>query len=587
MKQTDSEGRAKGMIVKMKKALILKLAPIYVLTAALFSAVCVAVSAALIFGGLKTDVLIWFVPLMMVICVAWAIICTVIVRKIRKQFSDSFEQVLSAFVKEDTDALMSVNGGDPLPEQLSRWVEEQSRLFDEARRNNVAIAAEMEVSSEIFWRITDRGCSFRYGEYWNRNYGYVTLNSSSDIRNHIQPSDLPEFERALKNTRERVINNFNIVVGLTVSPHKTVTVRIRGNGADGFDSDEQRAVVGTIHDIDAESELEHKLESEQIKNRFLIQSAKDVIYEVDVPENKLVSLNPEMADDLFGLGNMSDFDGERRPYWENIHPDYREGFVDRFFDYSHMMIMPEHIMTYEYRIRNKAGDYIWVEHTAQVVSHSGNKVEKVIGRISNINELKGIALDLHFKSVCDGLTGALLKSALGGQYDDELKKGRKQAIMLLNINRFRFINNQYGYEFGDMVLRKVTELLWANQKGKCIIGRADDDTFIIGMLAVTEKDHPDSQIVKLLPVFSEPIKINSTYINITFSAASSVPSPETRFGEAFAQAEKALKVCKSENQVYNNSHLMYGADTEDKLKELDRTETEKNNGEERNTALKS
>ena len=74
---------------------------------------------------------------------------------------------------------------------------------------------------------------------------------------------------------------------------------------------------------------------------------------------------------------------------------------------------------------------------------------------------------------------------------------------------------------------------------------------------------------------------------ITFSAASSVPSPETRFGEAFAQAEKALKVCKSENQVYNNSHLMYGADTEDKLKELDRTETEKNNGEERNTALKS
>lgn len=571
----------------MKKALILKLAPIYILTAALFSAICVGVASVLILGGVKADVLIWFVPLMMVFCVAWAVFCTVIIRKIRRQFSDSFDQVLSAFVKEDTDALMSINGGDSLPEQLARWVAEQSGLFDEARRNNIAIASEVEVSSEIFWRISDKGCSLRYGEYWKRNYGYITLKSNSDIRSHIQPSDLSEFERALKNTQEKVINNFNIVVGLIISPHKTVTVRIRGNAADGLSSDEQRVVVGTVHDIDAESELEHKLESEQIKNSFLIQSAKDVIYEVNVPENKLVSLNPEVADGLFGFGSMSDFDGERRPYWENIHPDYREGFVDRFFDYSHMMIMPEHTMTYEYRIRNKAGDYIWVEHTAQVISHNGNKVEKVIGRISNINELKGIALDLHFKAVCDGLTGALLKSALGEQYNDNLKNNRKQAIVLLNINRFRFINNQYGYEFGDMVLRKVTELLWTNQKGKCIIGRADNDTFIIAMLSVTEKDHPDSQIVKLLPVFSEPIKINSTYINITFSAASSIPSSETHFNEAFDQAEKALKVCKSVNQVYSNSHLAYGTETEEKLKALAEPQAKKKIEEKRDAALKS
>ena len=137
----------KGMVVKMKKALILKLAPIYILTAALFSAICVGVASVLILGGVKADVLIWFVPLMMVFCVAWAVFCTVIIRKIRRQFSDSFDQVLSAFVKEDTDALMSINGGDPLPEQLARWVAEQSGLFDEARRNNIAIASEVEVSS--------------------------------------------------------------------------------------------------------------------------------------------------------------------------------------------------------------------------------------------------------------------------------------------------------------------------------------------------------------------------------------------------------------------------------------------------------
>ena len=557
----------KGMKL-MKKALILKLTPLYIMTAALFSVVCASVAAAVLVGGVDAGVLVWFIPLIMVICAAWAILSTVFVRKIRKQYLDSFDQILSAFAKDDAEALRSINGGDPLPEQLSRWVAEQSKLSEEARRNTLAISAEVEVSSEIFWRITENGCSLRYGDYWTANYGYVTLNSNSDIRSHIQPEHLPELERAIKNIQEGIINNFNMVVGLIVSPHKTVTVRIRGNAVDNRGFEEKRPVAGTVHDIDAEAELDHKVDTERLKSDFLIHCAKDVIYEVDVAENKLISLNPELASDLLGFGDMADFDGERRPYWENIHPDYREGFVDRFFDYNHMMIMPEHVMTYEYRVRNKTGDYIWVRHKAQVISHRGNKVERVISRIENINESKGLELDAHFKSVCDSLTGALLKSALGDQYNDALKEGRTQSILLININRFRFINSQYGYEFGDIVLRKFVEILWANQKGKCIVGRADDDTFIIGMLAVNEKDHPESQIAKLLPMFSEPITINNKIINITFSAASSVPSKETSFNEAFEQANKALTVCKDINQVYNNSHLMYSIEIEKQLGEI-------------------
>ncbi|MBD5104597.1 MAG: sensor domain-containing diguanylate cyclase [Ruminococcaceae bacterium] len=557
----------------MKRALKLKLVPIYILTAVLFSLVCACTAAALILSGADTGVLLWFVPLMLVLCTAWAIISTIIVRKIRERFSESFDHVLSAFAKEDVEALKSINGGDPLPEQLSRWILEQSELSDKARRNTAAISAEVETSSEIFWRITGKSCTCRYGEYWERNYGYINLNGSSDIRNHIRPADLPELERAVKNVLDGVSSSFETVAGLMLTPQKTVTVRIRGKGvADSSDSG-KRVVVGTAHDIDIEADLESKLETEQIKSRFLAESAKDVIYEVDVPENKLVSLNPEISGDLFGMGSMGDFDGERRPYWENIHPDYREGFIDRFFDYNHMMIMPERMMTYEYRIRNKSGDYIWVEHKAQVTAYRNNRVEKVIGRIVNINETKGKELDLHFKSECDSLTGALLKSALGKQYAEGLSRGSTQALVLININRFRLINSQFGHEFGDVVLRRFVAILWENQKGKCIVGRADDDKFIVGMLLVDEKDHPESQIAKLLPVFSEPLKINNKTVNITFSASGSIPSSETSFEEAYEQAEKALEVCKSVNRLYNNSFMMYDSETEKQFEQLSHDES--------------
>lgn len=551
----------------MRRALKLKLIPIYIFTAVLFSAVCACTAAAIVISGADKKVLLWFVPLMLLICAAWSVLAIAAARKIRKDFSDSFDSVLSAFTKDDTDALKSINGGDPLPEQLSRWVIEQSELSAKARMDISAISAEVEVSNEIFWRISDEGCVLKYGDYWERSYGYTTLGKSSDLRSHIAPLYKAELERALKNIRDGITNSFNMAAELMLAPQKNITVRIRGMASSNARG-AAKMIVGTVQDIYNEAELESRLESERLKSKFLLECAEDVIYEVDVGENKLVSLNPEIAGDLFGMGSMTDFDGERRPYWENIHPDYREGFVDRFFDYNHMMIMPEHIMTYEYMIKNRAGDYIWVNHKAQVVSSRGNKVERVIGRITNINETKGKELDLHFKSECDSLTGALLKSALGNQYDESLKSGKAQAIVLININRFRFINSQFGHEFGDVVLRKFTAILWEHQKGKCIVGRADNDTFIVGMLAADEKDHPASQIEKLMPCFSEPLKINNKTLNITFSASGSVPSNETRFSEAFEQAQKALAVCKAVNQAYNNSFEMYGEETENQFKLL-------------------
>ncbi|MCM1055425.1 MAG: sensor domain-containing diguanylate cyclase [Bacteroides sp.] len=551
----------------MKKALRLKLVPIYILTAVLFSLVCACTAIAIIVSGADTGALLWFVPLMAAICAAWIVLSTAAVSRIRKRFSDSFDSVLSVFSQEDVEALKSLNGGDPLPEQLSRWISEQSEISGKARHNIAVVSADVKVCNEIFWRIADDGCVFRYGEYWEKNYGYTTLNSSTDIRHHICPQNLPELERAVKSIQGGANSGFELVSRLMLTPQKSITVRIRGNRVEGSDGS-LKTIVGVIQDIDTEAELEGRLESEQIKSRFLAESAKDVIYEVDVPENRLVSLNPDLASELLGFGSMGDFDGERRPYWENIHPDYREGFVDRFFDYNHMMIMPERIMTYEYKIRNKSGDYIWVEHKAQVTACRNNKVEKVIGRIVNINENKGKELDLHFKSECDSLTGSLLKSALGKQYDEALASGSKQAVVLININRFRLINSQYGYEFGDFVLRKFVAILWENQKGKCIVGRADDDTFVIGMLAANEKDHPESQIAKLLPIFSKPMKIENKTLNITFSASGSEPSAETGFAEAYEQAEKALKVCKATNQAYNNSFLLYGSETEEQLERL-------------------
>mgnify|MGYP001147711312 CR=1 FL=1 len=166
------------------------------------------------------------------------------------------------------------------------------------------------------------------------------------------------------------------------------------------------------------------------------------------------------------------------------------------------------------------------------------------------------------------MTGSLSCSALREQFNKTLSKGLQRAIVLFNVNRFRYINNEYGFETGDAVLKHITITLWENQKGKCIVGRADSDTFVVAMLNVNEKDHPLTQIQKIFPKFAEPVVVEGKLINITLSASGSDSSSDKGFDALYNEAERALKVCKKMNSTYKNTYLIYNQDIEEQYEQL-------------------
>lgn len=544
----------------MKKPLNLRLIPIYILIVALFALVSAGVAVALTVGGVNSGVLIWLIPVLAVVCAAFAFAATAYFMRMKKHFDDAFEKVLSVFSDENVEALNRLNDGEPTPEQLSRWACEQALRSKRLADSAAVAAAAKELSSEIYWEISDSGTLLEYGSCWNSSYGYNDLEKTTDVRRLLSESTRLELERAIKNLKESTAKVFSFVGDLNLTPRKTVKVSIRGRLIKMDDGTGK--VVGFLQDIQDQTELYAQLESARIKENFLLNSDGDALYEVDVPENRLYDLNPGASRELFGLSSMADFDGERRPYWKLIHPDYQEGFVDRFFNYNHMMIMPDHRMIYDYKIKNLSGDYIWVQHQAQVTLARNGEVLKVIGRISNINEQKSREYKNRYQSDYDSLTGSLARSALKEQFDRDAGSGSKKAIVLFNIKRFRYINNEYGFETGDAVLKKMVITLWENQKGKCIVGRADSDTFIAAMMAVNERDYPETQIEKIFPKFKEPIEVDGKLINVSLCASGSSCSEEKDFDTLYAEAEKALNVCRRTTGLYENTFCIYSEELE-------------------------
>lgn len=549
--------------MKKKKALSISLVPVYILIVVLYGLNCGSAVLALIVMKKDFSILYWSIPAITIVFLLFAIGCTLFFKKLKSRYDKAFDVIFSAYSTEKTEALKSINDGSPTPEQLSRWVAEQSKINkDSTWRISVATAA-VEKSSEIFWWVYGDKSKYYFGEYWTKTYGYHLLNSGDDIRKVFTEATLADFNGAVRKLQEGVSESFNIMGELRLNPQKTVRVHINAKILDIEDA--HGVIAGTLHNMEEEDNLLKELESSRTKEKFLLRTRTDVIYTVNLPDNRLKTLTPKAAKELFGYGDLQDFDGERRPYWQMIHPDFREGFVDRFYNYNHMMMMPDRLMTYQYKIKTVDGDYIWVEHQAQVTSYREGEVKSVIGRITNIDGVKEKEIEASRRANYDSLTGAMAFSAVRELFDKEASNGKPKAVLLFNINRFRYINSEYGFDFGNLVLRYFVCALWDSQITNCQVGRVDSDAFVMVLLDANTQDIAKIQIESLFKKFNETLEVEGKLVNITVAASASQISAELSFTELYRQAEKALAVCKKNNELFTNSYVIYGSDAEEQF----------------------
>ena len=540
----------------MKRYFNLRPVPAYIITSVFVALVCGSTAVLLILRRNAVDELVWLAVLPAALFLLWTVSAAVVFHKLHYRYNSIFSDILSTFPQEDVEAFMEFTERNPTPEEVSRWVCGKLISYERARFNNMAALSGVSMSREIFWRISEKSMRLDYGDYWERTYGRTDLSATKDIRLLLAPITRTRFNEEIKRIGEEPGSSFNISGRLELGSGKTISVNILGRSVKNNVSNEV-VFMGTVYDTNTGTGLSQRLKAERKKSRFIQSSSSDVLYEVDVQENRLKSLNPKKAKEFFNIGDMQDFDGQRRPYWLLIHPDDREGFVDRFFNYDHMTIMPDEKMSYEYRVKNRDGDYIWVEHQAQVIANDGGKVTRVVGRISDITDRKR-AVEKQQTNV-DGLTGAMLRTAVAKEFEKRIYDGGTRCVVLFNINGFHLINNQYGYDSGDMVLKALVTILWECQLGRCIVGRLDNDTFVVAMVEVSEKNSPQRMMEKVLSRLKEPITLsNNRSVNIALCASCSSIFPQhCSFDEAYEQAELAMKVCKRDGNAYTDAFMKY------------------------------
>lgn len=478
-----------------------------------------------------------------------------------------FMDVLSEEEREPLEKL-AADEENALAENAVAWFLQKRSEADSLRFANSAAIAEMAMSRDIFFEIREKQQQIHFGSYWQERYGETSLETAKSVERLLHLETQIAFKSNLERAKQAPGSTFSIKGRMMLDSERAVSVVISAASTIAYD---EVMIIGVISDIQGILELKSSVTAGRRTSAFLLESVDDIIYETDVESNTLIALNPDKSLELFGMSALMDFDNDRRPYWEMIHPDYREGFVDRFFNYDHLMILPGRRLCYEYRVKNVYGDYIWVEHTICVTEYDKSRALKVIGRIKDINEAKRKELRIAHSSRHDSLTGALVRSVVEKEVDKaiSLHPQREQVLLVFNVNGFRYINQQYGMEMGDGALRAVVKELWAVQSGECRVAKITDDTFVLAMLEpLSEKNEPQILIEKLFSAFDEPINVGTTLLNITLSCGyACYPADGLSFNELYKNASTAMRISRWKSEPYTNNCLAYDHEMKEEHRE--------------------
>ncbi len=171
--------------------------------------------------------------------------------------------------------------------------------------------------------------------------------------------------------------------------------------------------------------------------------------------------------------------------------------------------------------------------------------------------------ELYYLAHFDNLTGVpnrtLLVDRLEQACRDAARNGKLVALLFVDIDRFKQINDSLGHSAGDAVLRKVVERLKASARRADTVARLAGDEFVVLMEDLS--DTADVAIVarRLVTAMQKPIELHGHSLVATVSVGSAIyPTDDTEVSALLSKADAAMYAVKSSGR---NGHRNYTPET--------------------------
>jgi diguanylate cyclase (GGDEF)-like protein/PAS domain S-box-containing protein len=215
----------------------------------------------------------------------------------------------------------------------------------------------------------------------------------------------------------------------------------------------------------------------------------------------------------------------------------------------------------EKRYLRKDGSTLWVNLTVAVKrDRHGNRMHDV-SIVEDISARRTAEERVHYLATHDGLTGlpnrTMFAELLSLSVATAKRHGNLCAVLFIDLDRFKIINDSLGHEAGDILLREIASRLRACVRGSDVVARLGGDEFVVLLQDVNDQAQVSTIARGMLSAAMRPVVILGQECRVTASIGICVHPAEGQNDDALMKnADMAMYLAKEEGK---NNFQFYSA----------------------------
>ena len=308
---------------------------------------------------------------------------------------------------------------------------------------------------------------------------------------------------------------------------------------------EVTGLIGAVTDITDLKQAQLALRQSEERFRTIFDSVNDLIFVRDFETGALVEVNQRVCE-IFGYArdellklSLGDLSENKPPYTgENLLSEMQKARSGT----------PQ---TFDWRGKTKDGRLFWAELSIRRATFGGR--EYLLSTAREISRRKEAEDQLKRLAQFDLLTGLANRGVFVAELTRAIERARRDertfAVLYLDLDHFKDVNDTLGHPIGDRLLQAVAERLQANVRTIDTLARFGGDEFALLMADIGDPTDAGVLADKLLQIMAKPFLLGGNQIQSGVSIGIATYEPDVPGAEALlAHADVALYRAKSEGR---------------------------------------
>ncbi|MCF0148320.1 MAG: EAL domain-containing protein [Clostridium sp.] len=240
---------------------------------------------------------------------------------------------------------------------------------------------------------------------------------------------------------------------------------------------------------------------------------------------------------------------------------YEDKFIAFNFNEVKELIHSDYIDTLHYELNNCTedieikvinilGQELWVRINGFTKKDIYGNFSIFEGYVHNISNEKDSSLKLEYINAYDELTGLnnrkSFKTIMDNQLKDNIVNKTRGALIIVDIDNFKFINDSYGHNCGDKFLKRFSDDLKKKLNLNELLCRFGGDEFLIFIPYISDFRDVKKVVMKITEILKVPYNINNNEIFASLSIGVAVyPDDGEEFESLLKNADAAMYLAKS------------------------------------------